>query len=175
VKWLDEYTIPYHGLSQGMHEYDFEVKKRFFEHFENPDIPGGEVSVSLKLNKKSAFMELDFQIIGYLSVVCDRCLEVFNKEVDLKEKLYIRFGDVEEEESENVIVLPREETRLNIAQYIYEFSALNLPVQRIHPEDKNGNPECNKEMLKKLDQFQAKEEEKVDPRWEALLKLKNNK
>ncbi len=173
MKWLDEYTIPYHGLSQGIHEYDFEVEKRFFEHFENPDIPGGEVTVKLKINKKSAFMELDFHIVGFLSVVCDRCLDVFDSDMDLREKLFIRFGDEEEEESDNVIVLPREETRLNIAQYIYEFSVLNLPVQKIHPEDNNGNSQCNKEMLRKLDQYQANEEDKMDPRWDALMKLKN--
>lgn len=174
VKWMDEYMIPFYSLKEGIHNFSFEAGNKFFEHFDNPDIRGGNINVDLSFNKKSGFLELNFKIQGFLIVICDRCLENFKYSIITEETLYVRFGDEAEEETDNVIIIPREETRINVAQYIYEFSALSLPVQKIHPviNDISG---CNKEMLKKLEEHQNKESENIDPRWEELLKLRNKK
>lgn len=171
---MDDYMIPYYGLSNGIHEFDFEAGDKFFEHFENADILGGKLEIHLILDKKPGFMELDLDMKGYLRVVCDRCLDDFDFSIRSDQKLFVRFGDISEEQSDNVIVIPREETRLNIAQYIYEFAALSLPVQKLHPEDAAGNTKCNKKMIGKLEQLKSRNENEIDPRWEALLKLKNN-
>lgn len=175
MKRIDDYIIPYYGLSEGIHEYDFVAENWFFEHFNNPDIKGGNVRVEIKLDKKPGFMEMDFFIAGFLEVICDRCLEKFNFNIKTEPKLFFRFGEVAEEQDDNVVVLSPDQTRINISQYIYEFSALSLPVQKFHENDKDGKPGCNAEMLKKLEEYQFKEEDKTDPRWDALLKLKNNK
>lgn len=171
---MDDYTIPFYSLKEGNHEYEFEAGKKFFEHFENPDISGGSVKIKLNLHKKATFMELDFILDGFLTVTCDRCLDSFDYRFQAKESLYVRFGDKPEEQSDKVIIIPREESRFNIAQYIYEFSALSLPVRKVHPDNKNGQSGCNPEMLKKLEEHEAKENNTIDPRWETLLKVRNN-
>ena len=171
---MEDYLIPFYGLKEGVYEYDFSAGNDFFELFENPDIHGGNLDIRLFLNRKSQFLELTFRITGYLNISCDRCLDDFDHPIDTENMLYVRFGEENEEISDTVMVMSREETRLNIAQYIYEFAVLALPVQKIHPEDKHGNSGCNKEMLKKLKTFTRKEtENETDPRWDALNKLKS--
>lgn len=172
---MDDYTIPFYGLKEGIHAYNFEIEDWFFEFFDNPDLPGGSLKVLLSLSRKASFLELEFNFKGYLTLVCDRCLDEFKYPVDFEQKLFVRFGDESEEQSDNVVVIPREEARLNVAQYIYEFAALNIPVKKVHPEDEEGNGTCNQEMIKKLDQHQGNSEEFIDPRWEALKNFKNTK
>ena len=70
-----------------------------------------------------------------------------------------------------LIVIPREESRLNIAQYIYEFTALTLPVKKMHPMDANGNSGCNVEMIRKLNEHISNRKGDSDPRWDALKNL----
>ena len=171
---MDDYIIPFYGLKEGEHEYTFVAENLFFEHFGNPEFPGGNLNVDLVLFKRHGFMELKFHITGGIKVYCDRCLELFEHPVGTENVLYVRFGEDFEELSDEIIILPFEESRLNIAQYIYEFVVLSLPVKKVHPPLPDGNPACNEEMIKKLSQHQARDEKKTDPRWDALKNLKNN-
>ena len=172
---MDDYTIPFYGLKEGVHAYNFEIDNWFFEFFDNPDLPGGKLKVLLSLFRKPSFLELEFSFKGQLSLICDRCLDEYDYPIEFDQKLFVRFGEEDEEQSNDVVVIPKEETRLNIAQYIYEFSALSIPVKKVHPDDENGNGTCNQEMIKKLEQHQRDSEEYTDPRWEALKNLKNTK
>ncbi len=64
---------------------------------------------------------------------------------------------------------------MDISQFIYEFAHFALPVKHFHPNDENGDPMCNEDMLNILDDHAVVEEEVIDSRWEKLLELKNNK
>jgi hypothetical protein len=51
---------------------------------------------------------------------------------------------------------------------------LLMPLQKIPCEILNDTSLCNQEVIKKLNQFQQSEKEKVqatDPRWDALKKI----
>lgn len=171
---IDEYLIPFYGLKEGIYDYEFEAGNDFFELFENPDVKGGDLKINLILNRRAQFLEFRFNIAGSLTVSCDRCLEEFEFDTLTENELIVRFGEGFEEISDTVIIIPRDETRFNIAQYIYEFSVLSLPVQKVHPVREDGIPGCNKEMLRKLENLHLREEEdNTDPRWDALKNLKS--
>ncbi|MFW5644717.1 MAG: YceD family protein [Bacteroidota bacterium] len=172
---IDEYLIPFHGLKEGIYDYEFDAGNDFFELFDNPDIKGGDVKINLNLNRGVRFLEFKFNITGFLVILCDRCLEYFNFKVDTENELIARFGEKHEEISDRVIMIPREETRFNVAQYIYEFLALSLPIQRIHPDDPDGSSGCDQEMITKLENLKPREKEKTDPRWDALKNVKFKK
>jgi uncharacterized protein len=175
VKVMDEFEIPIHGLKEGIHKYEYKIESGFFEYFKNPDLPDGKVNVCLSINKRPQFLELDFEIIGKLCLICDRCLEMFDFEVNVKNKLFIRFGIKFEEIDDNVIVIPREESRISIAQYIYEFTALSIPYKKVHPDNEKGKTTCNPEMIKKLNELKVEENyiknDNTDPRWDKLKNL----
>ena len=172
MKVIDEYDIPIHGLKEGIHDFNFEAGKSFFDYFSNADLPGGDLKVDLSVNKKTQFLELDLHITGTLNLVCDRCLEEFLFEVDIEEKLFLRFGEVFEELDDNIIVIPRGESRFNIAQYIYEFAVLSIPYKKVHPDTEDDDYGCDPEMIKRLNELRVEEKnETYDPRWDKLKNL----
>jgi len=116
------------------------------------EIGAASINVQLTLLKHNSFLELKFEMSGGLEVVCDRCLDPLKLNITSENWLYVKFGEVageDETDDNDVIILPYGEDRLNVAQYLYEFAHLNLPIRRVH-EDKN---ECNSEMICKLEQY----------------------
>ena len=175
MKLLDEYVISFHGSKEGIHEYEFEVRPEFFEYYENLDYPGGSLNVKVIFDRKPQVLKFDFYISGHIKVFCDRCLEIFDHPVETKDILFVKFGDDFEEPDDNLIILPRDEKQINIAQYVYEFAILNLPYKRIHPENEDGISACDPYMLKKIEELSKKDNEKSDPRWDNLRKINSNK
>ena len=91
--------------------------------------------------------------------------------IETDDRLLVRFGEDYSEEDDLVIVAENEGI-LDVAWFIYEFIALNIPIKHVHAPGK-----CNPAMIEMLQEHSAarsgeEEEETVDPRWAALLKLK---
>lgn len=173
---LSKYRIVYQGLSLGLHKFDFKIDDKFFESLEYSEIKKGNLIVNVLVNKKSSFLELDFEIKGSVELICDRCLDEFNQAINYEGKLFVKFSEQEEELAENVICLSPLEYELDISQYIYESIDLSIPLRRVHPQDENGNETCNPEMLDKLKSYIINKpaEQDIDPRWDGLRNLKEN-
>lgn len=169
MRGLRKYVIPFTGLKDGNHTFNFVVDDKFFEAFEGSEVEKGTVDIRIELIKNPRFLELRFNLDGKVMVMCDRCLEVFNLEIGYNETLYFRFGEESYEQSENVIILSPKEYEIETAQYLYEFIHLALPYQKIHPE-KNGKSGCKISMIEKLNKLSI-EEQKTDPRWDQLKKI----
>jgi uncharacterized metal-binding protein YceD (DUF177 family) len=165
-----EFLIPVKGLEPGEYHYDFVVEDAFFEQFAFQDIHHGKITLSLDIEKESRLMALVFNFAGALQLICDRCLDSYSQPVQGDFRLIVKYGEKMEEVSDELVTIPYDDSYFDIAQYVYEFIRLMIPMKRIHPDDKNGNSTCNVEMLKKLEDF---EETKTDPRWDALKGLKN--
>ena len=59
-----EFEIAFVGLKPGIHEYDYEIKDRFFEAFQQQDFRNCMANVKLSLDKKTGFIMLKFEIGG---------------------------------------------------------------------------------------------------------------
>ena len=86
-------------------------------------------------------------------------------------------GDTETSDDEDVVILPESAYKIDLAQWMYEYVAVSMPIQCMHPDDADGNSTCNPEMMQYIseeteDEGAPAENEEIDPRWEALLKLK---
>ncbi len=179
VSWKTKYNIEFKGLKEGLHEYEFEVSDKFFEHFKESLVENGKVSVKVELEKRSAFLKLLLKISGWLELTCDRCLDEYQQEVELETELFVKYGEETAfEEGDNVIWVLPDEHHINLAQVIYEYVTLSIPLRHVHPNEKGENS-CNREMLERLNIITEAEdgdgdEEEPDPRWAALKKLKNN-
>jgi uncharacterized metal-binding protein YceD (DUF177 family) len=174
LEYPTKYTIPFKGLKDGLHEFDFKVDQAFFEHFQEEDVYQAEADVKITFNKKTLVTTLKFELKGKLSVACDRCLEELEIKVEGENSLYLKFGEEHEELADDVIVLADSDNEINVAQYIYELFELSLPLSFVHFEDENGNSTCNEKMIQKLNDLSVNEEEKIDPRWDDLRKLIDN-
>ncbi|MBL4559513.1 MAG: DUF177 domain-containing protein [Labilibaculum sp.] len=174
MDYLAKYTIPFKGLEDGKHEFDFTIDQKFFEHFQKEDAYQVDASVKVILEKKTLVMTLTIKLDGKMNVPCDRCLEQFDLKVSGESSVYVKFGDENEELAEDVIVISEAVNELEAAHYIYELFSLSLPLSFVHPEDENGDSTCNEEMIQKLNDHTEKDEEIIDPRWNDLRKLIDN-
>lgn len=175
---MKKYRVAFAGLKQGSHLFEYEIDRKFFDEFELSPIRTGAVDVKMELLKQEVLLILDFSIEGVVNVQCDRCLEEYEQHIKGSNRLIIKFGEESYEESDEIVVIDRDAQEIDVAQYIYEFINLLVPLKKVHPDDKEGNSLCNKEVLKKLKELSIEEEsskkEEIDPRWEALKKLYKN-
>mgnify|MGYP001198228388 CR=1 FL=1 len=119
----------------------------------------------LNIIKTDMMLETSFLITGSTELTCDRTLKKFIYSLDLKNKILFKFGDFEEEISEDMIVIDRNKSIINVANYIYEFVILKIPAKRLHPSLKNED---------NIDNFVFRTNaiKKTDPRLDPLNKLK---
>jgi len=169
------FSVRLSGVSEGQHKYDFELDTKFFDGFGHPEISGGKVKAEIILDKKGLIRKLNFKLKGTVSVLCDRCLDYFDYKLIVKDYLVLKNGEDLQDIDEHLIMVPEDLYELDLAQYLFEFIVLNLPLKKIHPDDRAGNPGCNPEMLKKIDEHMPEAENKTteenDPRWNALKDL----
>ncbi len=175
-----EFEIAFVGLKPGVHEYNYEINDRFFEAFQQQDFRSCNARVKLQLDKKSSFMLLRFEIGGSLEVTCDRCnnelpLELWD-EFNLTVKMVDEPGLMnDQEEDPDVYYISRGESHIDVAEWIYEFINLSLPMQKTCAYEKMDGPHCNKAALEMLKKLEADEtaEPKENPIWKGLEKFKD--
>ena len=180
MKGLREFEIPYVGLRVGVHKFDYDIDAKFFQHFEESLISDCKVHVKLEFEKKETFFALTFFIDGIVKTECDRCLEPFDKNIFGDFTCYIKFSEDPSNmgDEDEVIFISRDENIIDVAQLVYEYINLCLPIQKLGCEKPGEEPQCNKEVLKYILKSEkeagAKKEGEEDPRWAALKNLKKN-
>ena len=65
--WKTKYDVEFKGLKEGLHEFEFEIKDKFFEHFDQDLINVGNLIVKVDLEKRTTFMKLYFNVKGWLN------------------------------------------------------------------------------------------------------------
>lgn len=176
MKSLKQYSIPFTGLKIGQHQFNFEVDGRFFNEFEYSLVKDGSLKVELILEKQETLMVLDFHIVGSIQLNCDRCLADFPYQIDTKDRLIAKFSESEDlEESEEVLVLSKNDIEVDTSGFIYEMINLAAPYINLC-EDPGKLTYCDQEMLSKLAELSQEQEnnETNDPRWDALKNIKKN-
>lgn len=177
MKSLQQYRIPFTGLKLGKHTFDFEIDEAFFAEFEYSLVQKGKLRASLELEKQETMLLLYFQIDGEIFQNCDLCLADFPNRISLEEHEIVKFSNDEhlEDNTEEIILLNKNEHELDVSGLIYEYIMLAVPLFKRCEEE--GNTEwCDQEMIEKLKSLSAPAEEEenlADPRWEALKNIKN--
>lgn len=180
MKYHREFEIPWFGLKEGIHEFQYQITDKVIEELghEHPDFENMDAAVNLKFDKQNGFFQLHFDINGKVDVPCDRCGDVFSMplwdEFDLIVKLTADQDDDEaqDEDEADIVFIPRSETVLDVSDWVYEFVLLSMPMQHIHPDLANGKSGCNPEALKLLEKLSGEEETKKTL-WSGLDKFKN--
>ena len=173
-----EYEISFSGLKDGVHQFDFEVGKPFFEAFGYEEFNDAKQHVAVQLTKKPTLMELALKAQGTVNVNCDVTDITFDLPTESELNLVVKFGEEFNDENEELLVLPYGEHSMNVAQYIYEMIVLSLPAKRVHPGVADGT--LHSEALDRLQELSPKEKEtlsdtqEIDPRWNELKKLFDN-
>lgn len=173
LKSLRNFSIPFTGLKLGKHQFEYIINDAFFDEFEYSLVKKADLNCQVELEKQETMIILNFQITGIIDANCDRCLAQYPQQVDVHEQQVAKFSEEEIGEDEEIIVLTKNDHEINIAGLIYEYINVALPFITVC-DNEGETPFCDKEMLESLNKLSANTEqsEQVDPRWDALKKIK---
>lgn len=169
------YKVNIIGLSNKVHQFDFEIGKEFFSHYGTGLISQGNFEAKVTLDKRETFIEARFLIKGTTELVCDRSLDPFQHSIEIDKKIVFKYGEADEELSDEIIVIHRDTDSLELGQYIYEFISLEVPMKKLHPRFKDEEDDDSEGKIIYTSGSSSEDDkngEDIDPRWEKLKKLK---
>jgi uncharacterized metal-binding protein YceD (DUF177 family) len=165
------------GLSNSIHQFEFECGEQFFSKFGNDLVSEGGFKVDVELNKHETFIEAEFNITGVARLVCDRSLEPFEHPIKTNNKIVFKYSDRDEELSDEIVLIHRETATLELGHFFFEFIALAMPMKRLHPkfkEEENEDDDADVRFVYSTEPTEEEEktsEEEIDPRWNILKNL----
>jgi uncharacterized protein len=173
---MKDFKINIIGLSSKDHQFDFHIGEEFFRHYGNGIVSEGDLDVVVTLDKRETMIEARFEINGKVKLICDRSLDPFQHPLKIDKHMIFKFGDADEELSDEIIMIHRDSDHLELGQYIYEFIALAVPMKKLHPRYE-GELDLEDEAEGKIiytsgSDSEGGDEGDIDPRWEQLKKLK---
>ncbi|MES2518542.1 MAG: DUF177 domain-containing protein [Bacteroidota bacterium] len=225
---LNTFKIDIFRLENKQHLHEFEGDNSFFVELEQDLIKKGNFKASVALDKNETMIQMVYKIVGSVELTCDRSLDTFDFPLDITQKMILKFSDHTEEITEELMLIDRNSQYINVAQDIFDFIGLQIPIKKLHPRfikdeityeslmkkfdeeyeeedideedddednnfdfgdddddfDWNDEEEVEDEgeivysTLKDEDDSEGEIEEKsekpVDPRWAALMKLREN-
>ncbi|TGE04074.1 YceD family protein [Hymenobacter fodinae] len=176
MKKDSQYDLNIAKLADKTHHFAFELDRAFFEQFDQQLIPDGKVHADVTLTKTDRLLTLDFDLHGTVRQICDRSLDEYDQEVDAQEQLLVRYGDQNLELDDNVLQITPDTQTLPIAQHLFDYIGLALPMKKLHPRFQNepdDNPDADAKLI-----FTTRQEgdddddsDETDPRWNALRNL----
>ena len=169
---LENFQIDLKSQKEGLQTLEYDLDDSFFKAIEGSEVSAGRLHVTVDVERvNDAFFALHFRGDGIVMVPCDICLEDMEQPVGIDERLSVKLGE-ENSEDDDLVTVAEDEGILDVAWYLYEFIVLNIPIRHVHAPGK-----CNPAMIRTLEEYSAvrsgeEDEKPMDPRWEALLKLK---
>ncbi|HEY2726128.1 MAG TPA: DUF177 domain-containing protein [Parafilimonas sp.] len=175
-----EYEIAFVGLKPGLHYFNYSIEDKFFANYEKQEFSNCKANIKLELDKKNGFMLLKFDVDGTVDVSCDRCGNPLTLQLWDEFKVMVKLVDNpeemnEQEEDPDVYYINRGESHLYLADLIYEFINLSIPLQKMCAPNEMGGPQCNKEVLAKLKNIENINNKEANPVWTALKQFKDLK
>ena len=170
---MRDFKIDIYRLKLGEHQFKYKIDDAFFGKFQPSEVSQGTLNAEISINKKERLLECWFNITGKLSLICDRSLDRFDYPIAISKLIIFKYGDETKELSDELILISRNQQILELSQYVYEFIALSIPMKKLHPRFEGEHSE-DALIYSSNDQVKLEETNDMDPRWEALKKLKKN-
>ena len=176
MKKDSQYDINIARLADKTHHFAFDLDRSFFELFDQELIPDGNVHADITLTKTERLITVDFDLQGTVRQVCDRSLDDYDQEIDTQEQLLVRFGEEAQELDDNVLQITPDTQMLPLAQHLFDYIGLALPMKKLHPRFQNEpdeNPDADATLIfttRKEGEDDSNDDD-TDPRWNALKNL----
>lgn len=171
---IRNYDVAFTGLKNGKHEFIFNITQAFFDLFEaEQEFTNANIEAKVFLEKHTTFLDVLVKAKGTVDLICDISNEEFTHPIENEIKILVKFGEEYDDSNEEIITIPTTDSHFNVAQLIFEAVVLSIPMKKIAPNVENDHTYA--ELLEKFSPKikEKSEKEAIDPRWEALKKLKN--
>jgi len=175
---LNLFTLTFVKLTNGDHQFTYEVNDSFFDHFGNHEISGANVLFNAKITKSDSMLVIDLNGAGSLKSTCDRCLDSLEFCVNPTFKVIAHLNSSEEETvlgddlNLQLIYLRSSDFQLNLSSSIYESFLPCIPMVKTCEIMEGKN--CDDTVTSMIDRGNDNVTS-VDPRWDKLKQLLNKK
>ena len=130
---LNTYKIDIFRLENKQYVHEFEGNDDFFEVLDQELIQKGNFKATVVLNKNETMIQMMYHIAGSVELTCDRSLDLFDFPVNITQKMILKFSDHNEEITEELMLIDRNTQYINVAQDIFDFIGLQIPIKKLHP------------------------------------------
>lgn len=151
------YKVELASLPDGKYEQDFVCDTEFFKNMEHTGINKADVKVHMDLVKKNDAYDCKFHCTGVVTVPCDRCLDPLDIDVDTDYHIIVKYGEEFDDESDDLLIIPYNNSNLNVAYMLYDTILLTIPLRHVHPLGK-----CNRAMAQALNKHRANIDEEAE-------------
>jgi len=126
---LREFDIEYIKLKDGEHRFEYHIRDSFFETF-NSSLSARDLQVGVLLIRSGSTFTLVFGINGRIELDCDRCLSRIELPIHGSYTVLVKITEHPMESEDDLIYLSPHDYKLNIAQHIYDFVHLSIPIKK---------------------------------------------
>ena len=161
------------GLNDGEHRQVFEIKDKFFKAYEDSEVKTGEFIVNTLVVLRGLDRKVTINIEGKITnLLCDYCTKGLEWEISTTLNFVIKESEKEMESTDEIIYVLPHQHQVDIDHLIFEMINLSIPNKKIHNKSERKDGSCDKEMLQLIEEYAIKTNDKIDPRWAVLNKLK---
>jgi len=172
---LIKFSIPLHGIGDGIHQFEYQIGASFFKQFEQSPIQHASVELDLELERKPGLIILNFDFSGTVQTNCDRCLAEIQLPISGSERILVKTSYETESNDPEIVYLSPDAEQLKIGGLVYEFIVLAVPMIKVFDCEEQDPLPCNEKMLDHLDDSEEDLDPGDNPVWEALKKFNPNK
>ncbi|MCH8568288.1 MAG: DUF177 domain-containing protein [Balneolales bacterium] len=135
-----------------------------------------DVSLLINFNKQPGTVLVDFEVRTEILLICDRSLDSFEYPAKASYKIIFKQGAVDQEDERQAIrPLNVSSNQIDISREVRDSLLLSIPIKKLHPRFLNEDGSETEFNAVFGDEPNSEDSnEVVDPRWDALKKLKNN-
>lgn len=174
------FVIDIHRLKFDKNQFEFNLNNEIFKSIEDSLIEKGNVKSTLVLDKSDSMIKAIFTNSGTVELICDRTLKPFDFKIETQNTIYYKYSDHYEEVSDEITLINEHESELDFLNPVYEFIVLAIPIKKIHPDFRRPDDDEEDDNILIYSSISDIEEatdtniDILDPRWEALKKLKDS-
>lgn len=133
----------------------------------------GNVELNVKMDKSHHQIVLDCGVHANAKLICDRCGEEYEADLENEFKLFYLFdrNDVDEDD-DDVFYLAPDENKINLDQPVKDYAILSIPLKKLCSDQCKGLcPHC----AKNLNYGSCNcDNETTNPIWDKLKQIKLN-
>ena len=145
---MDTYKIDLLSSGLGGKTFEYEIGNDFFAEIGGL-VQRGNIHTTVVCLSAGSVYKFRIHSIGTVIVPCDRCLSDLELRIETADDLNVKLGSEYADDGDCVIV-PESEGYLDLAQFIYEFIALSMPMTCCHEPGK-----CDDAMMHELSRHQS--------------------
>ena len=150
------YSIPFVGLKNGEHTFEFLINDIFFVEYGNQDFSDSNIKINTHFIKNTHLFQLTFLLDGTIKSTCDRCCNDLDIEILNEFKLFIKMvsnpDTLNEQESDpDILYIGFNDSHIHLADLFYEYMGLSIPAIKYCTDYENNHCDPKTlEILKKL-------------------------